>query len=85
MESELRNLFGKYGDVDAVVAKRSFNQTYCYAFIDFKDGEDATVAVEKYMMRFMKERTIDTLAGKRYQWNCKMIQGEGKGQIWVKI
>ena len=29
------------------------------------------------------EKIIDILAGKRYQWNCKMtLEGE-KAQIWV--
>lgn len=35
--------------------KRSFNQTYCYAFIDFKEGEDATTAVEKYSQSYDRE------------------------------
>ena len=51
LEAELREIFSKYGEIETVMPKRSFNQTYCYAFIDFKEGEDATLAVEKYRRR----------------------------------
>jgi RNA recognition motif-containing protein len=40
-------LFGQYGEVTSCVVKKSFNSEYSYAFIDFKEGDDATLAMEK--------------------------------------
>lgn len=45
MEQELMDKFGKYGKLDSVVVKKSYNNEYSFAFIEFKEGEDASRAV----------------------------------------
>lgn len=45
MEQELLDKFGKYGKLDSVVVKKSYNNEYSFAFIEFKEGEDASRAV----------------------------------------
>lgn len=41
-------MFAKYGKLDSVVVKRSYNNKYCFAFIEYKEGEDASQAVVEY-------------------------------------
>lgn len=31
-----------------MVPKKSYNHEYCFAFIDFKEGVDATIAMKRY-------------------------------------
>lgn len=38
-------MFAKFGKLDSVVVKRSYNNKYCFAFIEYKEGEDASQAV----------------------------------------
>lgn len=45
MEQELEEKFGYFGKLDSVVVKKSYNSEYCFAFIEFKEGEDASTAV----------------------------------------
>ena len=45
VEEELRKNFSHYGELESVVTKRSFNGAYCFAFIEYKEGEDATIPV----------------------------------------
>lgn len=46
LEAELWEKFARFGNLDSVVAKKSFNNEYCYAFIEYKEGEDASEAVK---------------------------------------
>jgi RNA recognition motif-containing protein len=45
LEKELFNMFAKFGKLDSVVVKRSFNNKYCFAFVEYHEGEDASQAV----------------------------------------
>ena len=47
MEQELEERFQKYGKLDSVVVKKSYNNEYSFAFIEFKEGEDASTAVQE--------------------------------------
>jgi len=40
-------LFARYGKLDSVVVKKSFNNEYSFAFIEYKEGEDASEAVHE--------------------------------------
>jgi len=41
----LEDKFAKFGRLDSVVVKKSFNNQYSFAFIEYKEGEDAAAAV----------------------------------------
>ncbi len=41
-------MFSKYGEIAACSVRRSHNNDYSYAFIDYKEGEDASEALRKY-------------------------------------
>lgn len=47
LEEDLTEKFNKYGKLESVVVKRSYNNKYSFAFIEFREGEDATKAVEE--------------------------------------
>jgi hypothetical protein len=40
-------MFSKYGKLDSVVVKRSYNNKYSFAFIEFREGENAAQAVQE--------------------------------------
>jgi RNA recognition motif-containing protein len=44
----LQEKFARFGKLDSVVVKKSFNNEYSFAFIEYQEGEDATEAVKEY-------------------------------------
>jgi hypothetical protein len=38
IEQELWDKFSKYGKLDSVVVKKSYNSEYSFAFIEYKEG-----------------------------------------------
>ena len=47
LETDLFDRFSKFGKLDSVVVKKSYNNKYSFAFIEFREGEDATSAVQE--------------------------------------
>ena len=47
LEDELRTLFEKYGTIETLTVKRSRNADYHFAFMEYKQGEDAAEAIKK--------------------------------------
>jgi hypothetical protein len=41
-------MFSKFGEITTLVVKRSHNNEYCFAFVDYKEGDDATEAMKEY-------------------------------------
>jgi RNA recognition motif-containing protein len=64
MEQELEEKFSRFGKLESVVVKKSYNNEYSFAFIEFKEGEDASNAVNEYSLLEVGSTTLLSL-GKR--------------------
>jgi RNA recognition motif-containing protein len=47
LEEDLFEKFSKFGKLDSVVVKKSYNNKYSFAFIEYREGEDASQAVNE--------------------------------------
>ena len=56
MEDDLRQKFEKFGEIESLVVKRSYNGEYSFSFIEFKDGADLEEALEQFL--FVKVGSI---------------------------
>lgn len=45
----MTDLFDRYGKIDNLVVKKSRNNEYCFAFVEYKPGADAEEAIRKYI------------------------------------
>ena len=80
MEQELEERFSKFGKLDSVVVKKSYNNEYSFAFIEFKEGEDASNAVQEYSISHLGW-IVPVCVVRRWRLNCKIMPEDVKEAI----